>query len=96
MTVSGAIRHLDAAVLGRISRQDSPDMRTGRAVVGDAQLPVAVDLTANALYSCLEQRPGRIVNGHQDRDERGLIEFAELSSKCRTWTRYGTSTGAIP
>jgi hypothetical protein len=67
---------LDALVARGVLRKRSPDVRGGRRIVRDAELPVLVHLISNRVERLAEDALRRIENRHEDRHERPICEPA--------------------
>ena len=70
MAVALAEHGPDALVPGRVLLNDRAQLRLLRAIIGDAQFPIPIDLPGHAFDSCAQQILRRVVDRHDDGDER--------------------------
>ena len=70
MSVAFAISDADARVACSLRLQQSPNFGIGRGVVGDAQLPVRIELRADGSDRALEPGEVGVVDRHDHRDQR--------------------------
>ena len=77
MPVRGPCDDLDAPVTLGVLGEHSRHVGLGRCVVGDAELPVGVELRAHRVDGAAEPAFRRVVDRHDDREQRRRSQLAD-------------------
>ena len=80
MPVRLAVHDPNARIAPGIRVEHTAHVWSRRGVVGDAQLPLGVELSPDRLDGTREPAPGGVVGGHDDREERPVGERLEAAS----------------
>ena len=78
MAIFSAIHDLDSGVFGAVPVQDAHDFRVRGGIVGDAQLPVRVQLIPDRLDGLVQIFRGRVVHRHDHGKKRRRLKFVDV------------------